>query len=96
MLFSKSVTKVNDSLSKKIYDKPVLIVLSESDSVINSKAVVNLFQNRFTHSESRLIWYANTEIIDPRIINLPSSLKEYKISNFSHMGLLFKPENRYY
>ncbi|MEM7469638.1 MAG: alpha/beta hydrolase, partial [Pseudomonadota bacterium] len=45
---------------------------------------------------SRLIWYGEDKIVDPRIINLPASLPEHRISNFSHMGLIFAPENHYY
>ncbi len=39
VLFSKSVTRVNDVLSTQTYDKPVLIAISEHDSVINSAKV---------------------------------------------------------
>ena len=95
-LFSRSVGEVNKLISEKTYDKPVLIAVSESDSVVNSKAVVQLFRTRFTHAGSRLIWYGEDKIEDSRIINLPASLPAYRISNFSHMGLLFDPENPYY
>ncbi len=95
-LFSRSVSEVNKLISEKAYNRPVLIAISESDSVVNSKAIVEIFRTRFIHPSSRLIWYGGDKVVDPRIINLPTSLPEYRISNFSHMGLLFAPENHYY
>lgn len=96
-LFSRSVKNVNASLLKKPYDKPVLIVISESDSVIDSEKVVELFKTKFTHPRSRLIWYGQEKRTDDsRIISLSSSMPEKRISTFSHMGVLFSPDNAFY
>ena len=95
-LLSESVGEVDGLLSKKAYDKPVLIVVSESDSVIDSPAVVELFQAKFTHPRSRLVWYGMDKINDSRIISLSASLPQHRISTFSHMSVLFAPNNSFY
>ncbi|CZF81490.1 Thermostable monoacylglycerol lipase [Grimontia celer] len=96
-LFSESVSEVNDQLSEKPYRKPVLIVISESDSVLDSAETIDLFKSSFLHPQSRFVWYGDGEITgDTRIISLASSIPEQRISTFSHMSVLFSPTNDYY
>ncbi len=88
---SESVLK---ALSKKSFDKPTLMVVSEADSVVDVPQVLALFTTRFTHPDSRLIWYgAPPETDDARILVRTAYLPEWRISNFSHMGMVFSPDN---
>ncbi|EOD79475.1 Lysophospholipase [Grimontia indica] len=96
-LFSESVSEVNDQLSEMPYRKPVLMVISESDSVLDSAETIDLFKSSFLHPQSRFVWYGDGKITgDTRIISLASSIPEQRISTFSHMSVLFSPTNEYY
>lgn len=95
-LFSKSVKKADSLLKNISYKKPTLMVISEYDSVVDSEKTLKLFNEKFTNSKNKLIWYGENKIDDNRIISLQSYLPEHKISNFSHMWILFSPENYYY
>ncbi|MEM6988605.1 MAG: alpha/beta fold hydrolase, partial [Pseudomonadota bacterium] len=95
-LLSQSVREVDALFKEKPYDKPTLIVISERDSVINSAGVLERFQAQFTHANSRLIWYGEKPVDDPRVHAYPASLPAHRISSFSHMSVLFAPSNSYY
>ncbi len=85
------------ALSEKTFDKPTLVVVSEADSVVDVQRVLALFGTRFTNPNSRLIWYgAPSETEDARVLVRSASLPEWRISNFSHMGMVFSPDNPLY
>ena len=86
-------------LLKHPYDKPVFLAVAEHDSVINTNYLVEVFQQRFTHPNSRMIWYGKqSEAINDfdRTYIKEDYMPEYNISQFSHMGLLFSPDNPLY
>lgn len=88
---------VLDGLKAQTYHKPVFIAVSENDSVLDVHQILNLFQTRLTHPSSRLIWYGhNVDLSDPRVSLFAAKVPEMRVSNFSHMGLLFSPQNQYY
>jgi len=88
---------VQNQLEKQEFTKPVFMVLSEADSVVDVLAVAQYFNHKFTHKSSKLIWFGNKpKINDDRIIIYSDKHPKYKVSNFSHMGMLFKPENAYF
>ena len=96
-LFYKSSKLVQRKLKNKPFDKPVLITTSQDDTVIDPQGVLDLFERYFTHPQSRLIWFGNPpRSQDSRIVVLSSHIPEQRISNFSHMSVLFSPENPYY
>lgn len=95
--FYDTSAEVRFRLKKHKFDKPVFIALSESDSVIDVEKVLRLFSSRITHPASRLIWYGNPpQTDDDRVLIYPGNVPEYHISNYSHMGVLFRPDNHYY
>lgn len=93
-------TSVNArNLLKKPYDKPVFMAVSEHDSVLDTHYLLDIFQRRFTHSKSRLIWYGTDpkDLTDhDRVLVRSDKLPSEHISQFSHMGVLFSPENELY
>ncbi|WP_323639233.1 alpha/beta hydrolase [Pectobacterium polonicum] len=93
-----SSSGVRSQLAKKPYDKPVLIVLAEHDSVVDTTYIANMFDTQFTHPRSRLIWYGDRPagIHSSRMLVRTGSLPEWRISQLSHMSLLFSPENTEY
>jgi len=86
-------------LLSRTYDKPVFMAVAQHDSVLDTAYLLDVFQRRFTHPDSRLIWYgaAPRELADTRrVLVRGDSLPAYRISQFSHMGLLFSPSNALY
>ncbi len=81
------------------YDKPVFVVTIEHDSVLDTAKTLALFNRYLTHPASRLIWYgalpAGT-VAGPRVMVKTDWLPQQRISQFSHMGILFSPDNPFY
>ncbi|NOG32483.1 hypothetical protein HLB35_13265 [Halomonas sp. TBZ9] len=76
----------------------MLMTISQHDSVLDPNATLEAFQTRFPHPASRFIWYGDTpaHLDDSRVTPLTSYLSDRRISTFSHMNVLFAPENPYY
>jgi pimeloyl-ACP methyl ester carboxylesterase len=82
-------------LRKKPYDKPVVAILSERDSILDVPYILGLFDKSFAHPDSRLIYYGKAVPgLSKRAYPLPDYLPEWRISSFSHMGVLFSPGNK--
>lgn len=97
--FHYSSTDVRDKLSDLGFDRPAILIMTEHDSVVDAGYIADTFHARFHHPDSRLIWYGTTPQAaesDQRIIVRPDYLPEQRISQFSHMGLLFSPGNPMY
>lgn len=88
---------VQNQLEQYVFSKPVFMVLSETDSVVDVLAVARYFNQKFTHKNSKLIWFGNKpEVNDNRIVVYSDKYNKYQVSNYSHMGVLFKPDNTYF
>jgi len=86
-----------EQVQQDTYNKPVVMVLSEHDSVLDTEQIKGIFNSRFTHPDSRLIWFGSEPSgIKGRIRFIHSRIPELRISTMSHMGILFSPENPYY
>lgn len=97
--FYRSSQLVRAWLDNAQYTKPVLMVVAEHDSVLNTHYLLESFQARFTHPDSRLIWYGQvpkSADSDPRILVQSDALPTRHISQFSHMSPLFAPDNPLY
>ncbi|HSI60726.1 MAG TPA: alpha/beta hydrolase [Ideonella sp.] len=100
--YVRSSTAVRASLDRKPYDKPALIVSAEHDSVVDVDYVLGAFQRRFTHPASRMVWYgalpagAGGSPGQQRVLARPDHLPAERISQFSHMSVLFSPANPLY
>ncbi|MBB3196176.1 hypothetical protein CDN98_15640 [Roseateles terrae] len=97
--FYRTSRLAQDHLSSAPFDRPVLMVLAEGDSVVDVAHAAKTFHARFTHPASRLIWYGHhlpPTSDDPRVIARPDVLPQWRISQFSHMGVLFSPKNPLY
>ena len=97
--FYRSSRLARQALRGAPYDKPVLMVVAENDSVLDSDYLSDAFSTHFTHPASRLIWYGNDQsqfTQDQRVLVRSDYLPELQISQFSHMGVLFSPDNDLY
>lgn len=96
-LYYQSLKEVQGKLEEKKFTKPVIMTISENDSVIEPERILNYFSTAFINKRSRLIWFGQkTEFKDSRVTCLPSFLPKYQIGNFSHLAVLFKEENPIY
>jgi len=97
--FYRSSRRARQALASGPYGKPVLMVVAEHDSVLDTGYLAQGFSAQFPHPASRLIWYGSKRDNfdrDPRVLVRTDYLPELRISQFSHMGLLFAPGNALY
>lgn len=97
--FYRSSRLARERLDSGPYPHPVLMVVAAQDSVLDTPYLLQQFQSRFVHPDSRLLWYGSLppEVQeDSRILVRPDYLPERHISQFSHMGPLFSPANPLY
>lgn len=97
--FYRSSVLAQKRLGQRSYDKPVFVAITQHDSVLDTGYVLNTFDERFSNPASRLIWYGDSPAPaakNPRVLVRKDYLPEYRISQFSHMGLLFSPDNALY
>lgn len=97
-LYYRSVIDANDALDAKPFDRPALVTMSAHDSVLDPVAILRRFETDFTNPASRFVWYDQNRAPsnDNRVESLNSYLPDQQISNFSHLSVLFSPENPYY
>ncbi|MFA0087428.1 alpha/beta hydrolase [Vibrio sp. E150_011] len=98
LAYSESAKVFREKVADQKLDIPVLLVISEADSVIDANALNKYFDRHFTHSKSKLVWYGQN-----RDFTLPAKVENYsmqrddlRISTASHMSPLFAPDNSYY
>ncbi|WP_205738592.1 alpha/beta hydrolase [Billgrantia endophytica] len=97
--FHRSSVAARRAIRERDFDRPVVMVLAEHDSVVDVRYVRRAFDRHFTHAASRLIWYgrvADDAAASPRILERTDFLPQERISQFSHMGILFSPQNALY
>jgi pimeloyl-ACP methyl ester carboxylesterase len=97
--FYRSALLAQDHLADRPYSKPVFIAITQHDSVLDTAYVLDSFNTRFSHPESRLIWYGDspaTAAKTPRVLVRNDYLPQDRIAQFSHMGLMFSPDDPLY
>ncbi len=85
-------------LTKQTITTPTFMVLSQADTVINSKTAIHLFQ-KLENSKNRLILYTSnqTKVCNNKnIICKNSYFPEENIMNISHNSLAIAPDDPYY
>lgn len=89
--------QVTDKLKEQPYDKPVFMVLTQHDSVLDTRAIKQLFDSQFTNPNNKLIWFGDQiSAVEGKTRYINSYNKNLRISNMSHMGILYSPDNPYY
>jgi len=97
--FYRTSSSARRLLRARSYVKPVFMVVAEHDSVLNTRFLLRAFVQRFPHPRSRLVWYGalpKSASMDQRVLSRPDHLPKQRISQFSHMGLMFSPDNPLY
>ena len=98
LAYSESAQVFRDKIADRELDIPTLLVTAQADSVIDANALHDYFENHFTHSNSKLVWYGDHSHFDETAKTQVYSMhrEDLRISTASHMSPLFAPENRYY
>lgn len=97
--FYRSALLAQNHLADRPYGKPVFIAITQHDSVLDTAYVLDSFNTRFSHPASRLIWYGDTPAIaakTARVLVRNDYLPQHRIAQFSHMGLMFSPDDPLY
>ncbi|TEW55254.1 alpha/beta hydrolase [Psychromonas sp. RZ22] len=95
-VYYQTVKNVQEDLKGKTYNKPVFMMMGEGDQVIDTDYALAVFNTRMKHPNNHLVWLG--EVL-PKVNNVSMfsmDLPEKRISNSSHMGILFSPENSHY
>ncbi|RAU44671.1 alpha/beta hydrolase [Pseudomonas sp. RIT412] len=97
--FYRSALLAQERLETRHYEKPVFVAITQHDSVLDTAYVLDSFNTRFSHPASRLIWYGASPAMTartPRVKVRTDDLPAYRIAQFSHMGLMFSPQDPLY
>jgi esterase/lipase len=84
---------VQNDLQDAVYNKPVFMMMSEGDSVIDTSFPRKVFQKQFTSSNNQLVWQGERDLGIPKFTRFSMNRPDLHIVNGSHMGLLFSPNN---
>ena len=99
--FKDSMDSAMWRMSTAQYDKPVLVFMAQNDSIVDTQVLLPLMQKQFTNAQSHFVWYGDTlpegtVASDKRLSVFTDYLPKYKIRSFSHLGLVYAPDNPYY
>tara|TARA_R110001583_G_scaffold308_1_gene2806 strand:- start:25 stop:1188 length:1164 start_codon:yes stop_codon:yes gene_type:complete len=95
-VYYDTVKVVQHDLEDTTYNKPVFMMISESDSVIDTKFPTTMFQMKFINKNNQLIWQGERDLSIEKATRFSMQRPDLHIVNGSHMGLLFSPNNTEY
>ena len=77
---------------------PVLMVVAEKDSVVDTAIIAEQFRDNFTHPHKCLLWQGedDPEVPENTLIMQTMTIPEQRISAASHMSTLFSDKNPLY
>ncbi|WP_334018741.1 alpha/beta hydrolase [Alteromonas sp. S015] len=101
--YQESVNVIQDLFSqsderKRTLNLPVLMVVAEKDSVVDTTKIAEQFRDNFAHPRKCLIWQGEKkpEVPDNTLIMQTMNVPEQRISAASHMSTLFSKHNPLY
>ena len=84
---------VQNDLKGRTYNKPVFMMMSEGDSIIDTKFPTSVFEKKFTNQNNQLIWQGELDLSISKTTTFSMDRPDLGIVNGSHMGLMFSPNN---
>ncbi len=93
--YFKTTKRLNSLWRFKTLDIPVLMVMSDDDSVVNVEHAVSKFNSRFTSDAKHLIMYSNNSARSSTgtMTVKPSAHPELRVINQSHQSVLISRSN---
>ena len=95
-VYYDTVKVVQHDLENTTYNNPVFMMISEGDSVIDTKFPTTVFQKQFINKNNQLIWQGERDLSIDKSTRYSMQRPDLHIINGSHMGLLFSPNNAEY
>jgi hypothetical protein len=95
-VYYQTSSVVREQLEAANYSKPVFMLLSEGDKVISTQFAIDTFSQKMSNPNSHIVWQGERDLLEPRSTRFSMDIPEQRISNGSHMGLLFAPANPRY
>ncbi|MDD9178402.1 alpha/beta fold hydrolase [Aliivibrio sp. A6] len=95
-VYYDTVKVVQQDLKGKKYTKPVFMITSEGDHVIDTTFATSVFKNQFTNVKNHLVWQGENTFPANNATTFSMNRPDLKIVDGSHMGLLFSPINPEY
>lgn len=95
-VYYDTVNIVQADLENITYNKPVFMMMSEGDSVIDTEFPINVFKKQFTNQNNQLVWQGEHDLSISNTTRFSMNRPDLHIVNGSHMGLLFSPNNAEY
>ncbi len=91
--------KFIELIEQEKFSRPVFAALSESDSILDVEFISKTLAERFDHPNNKLMWFGKRppeQSSHKKLIHKRGEYPEHRITNISHMGLLYNPTNPYY
>ena len=81
--FKHTMDTSNDYLIKNKITKPVIVMMSQHDSIINTQSLVKVFDNALTNPASKIIWYGKLPDgkYTKKVVAKPDYLPELRIKS---------------
>ena len=95
-VYYDTVKVVQQDLEGKKYTKPVFMIASEGEHVIDTTFATSVFKTQFTNVKNHLVWQGENTFPANNATTFSMNRPELKIVDGSHMGLLFSPNNPEY
>jgi len=95
-VYYDTVKTVQDDLQELTYNKPVFMMMSEGDSVIDTVFPTDVFQKQFINENNQLVWLGEVDLAISKTTRFSMKRPDLHIVNGSHMGLLYSSSNRVY
>lgn len=90
------------NFKRGLFRKPVVVMMAEHDSIVDTEELLALISRQMVNPQSRILWYGNEKTVQnlaasgTRVIVRTDVVPEYRVTSFSHMGMLYRPENPKY
>lgn len=90
------------NFKRGLFRNPVVVIMAEHDSIVDTEELLPLVSRQMVNPQSRILWYGNEKTVqklaasDTRVIVRTDVVPEYRVTSFSHMGMLYRPENPKY
>jgi len=95
-VYYETAEVVQDDLQEVTYNKPVFMMMSEGDRVIDRVLPSDVFKNQFTNQNNHLVWQGEEDLGMTNSTRFSMDRPDLHIINGSHMGLLYSPDNLEY
>jgi len=95
-VYYDTAAAVQKDLQDITYNKPVFMMMSEGDRVIDRAFPTDVFEKQFVNSRNHLVWLGEEDLSSSKSTRFSMDRPDLHIVNGSHMGLLYSPDNTEY